>query len=305
MTEQTQIEAFAEPVPVAAEPPPAEPAVRVPLRDLEDGQRVQRRLRGPRARAAPQAQRRALAAAHPRRRQRHRRGGLLGGRRGAATRSPRRAPPSTSAGVFEVSERWGAEDQAHRRCARPAATSSTPRTWPPGSEVSVERLEGDLRELLATVQDPQLRELLDRFFGERLGDLGALPRRAGGQGLPPGLPPRPARAHALGRPGGQRRRHLLPRHRPRRRRHRRAPARHRQDRGLQRRSAGDRPHRRRPPAGRDPARLLHWCAARSRRSPASIPAWPRRSSTSSSATTARSSTARRSSPAPARPCSST
>ena len=40
MSEQTQIEAFAEPVPVAAEPPPVEPAVRVPLRDLEDGQRV-------------------------------------------------------------------------------------------------------------------------------------------------------------------------------------------------------------------------------------------------------------------------
>jgi hypothetical protein len=46
MSEQTQIEAFAPVEPEAVEPaapdppPPAEPASRVPLRDLEDGQRV-------------------------------------------------------------------------------------------------------------------------------------------------------------------------------------------------------------------------------------------------------------------------
>jgi 3'-5' exoribonuclease len=34
------------------------------------------------------------------------------------------------------------------------------------SEVSFERLESDLRELLVTVQDRQLRYLLERFFGE-------------------------------------------------------------------------------------------------------------------------------------------
>jgi 3'-5' exoribonuclease len=34
-----------------------------------------------------------------------------------------------------------------------------------GPVVSVERLESDLRELIATVQEPQLRRLLDRFFG--------------------------------------------------------------------------------------------------------------------------------------------
>src|SRR6187200_2885286 len=39
MSEQTQIEAFAEVEPAAAERPP-EPAIRVPLRELEDGQRV-------------------------------------------------------------------------------------------------------------------------------------------------------------------------------------------------------------------------------------------------------------------------
>jgi 3'-5' exoribonuclease len=34
-----------------------------------------------------------------------------------------------------------------------------------GPQVPVERLEADLRELIATVQEPQLRQLLDRFFG--------------------------------------------------------------------------------------------------------------------------------------------
>jgi 3'-5' exoribonuclease len=35
------------------------------------------------------------------------------------------------------------------------------------ADASVESLEAGLRELLATIQNPQLRELLDRFFGER------------------------------------------------------------------------------------------------------------------------------------------
>ena len=125
-----------------------------------------------------------------------------------------------------------------------------------GPSKPAERLESDLRELLETVQNPSLRALLDRFFGPETAVLEPLPRGAGREALPPGLRRRAARAHALGRPGRQRRRQLLPRHRPRRRGHRRAAARHRQDRGLQRRPAGDRPHRRRPPAGRDPARLL-------------------------------------------------
>jgi 3'-5' exoribonuclease len=68
-------------------------------------------------------------------------------------------------GVFEVSERWGSkikvaglrEAEAHEYEAEELAAES---------EVSVELLEGDLRSLLATVQDPQLRHLLDLFFGE-------------------------------------------------------------------------------------------------------------------------------------------
>ena len=68
-------------------------------------------------------------------------------------------------GVFEVSERWGSkikiaslrEPEAHEFAAEELAAES---------EVSIERLESDLRDLLETVQDAQLRHLLDLFFGE-------------------------------------------------------------------------------------------------------------------------------------------
>jgi 3'-5' exoribonuclease len=69
-------------------------------------------------------------------------------------------------GLFEVSERWGAKIKiAGLREAAPEEYRAD--DLAAGSEVSPDRLESDLRELLATVQDPQLRELLDRFFGER------------------------------------------------------------------------------------------------------------------------------------------
>ena len=79
--------------------------------------------------------------------------------------------------------------------------------------------------------------LLDAVFGPRRADLGALPQRAGGQALPPGLPPRAARALAVGRAGRQRDQRDVRRHRPRRRRRRRAAARHRQARRLRVRRA--------------------------------------------------------------------
>ena len=68
-------------------------------------------------------------------------------------------------GVFEMSERWGAkiklsglrEATPDEYCEDDLAVES---------EVSFELLETGLRELLATVQDRQLRYLLDRFFGE-------------------------------------------------------------------------------------------------------------------------------------------
>ena len=106
------------------------------------------------------------------------------------------------------------------------------------------------------------------ILGEHTEQLAPLPRRAGGQALPPGLRPRPARALALGRAGACTAIAAhFPGHRPRRRRDRRAAARHRQARGLHGRRRLDRPHRRRPPAGRDPARLLPHPRARSRTSP--------------------------------------
>ena len=69
-------------------------------------------------------------------------------------------------GLFEVSERWGSKIKiAELREAAPDEFRSEDLAV--ASAVSPARLESDLRELLATVQDPQLGALLDRFFGER------------------------------------------------------------------------------------------------------------------------------------------
>jgi 3'-5' exoribonuclease len=46
-----------------------------------------------------------------------------------------------------------------------AAGSYEPADLAEGPHVAPERLEGDLRELLGTIQNPSLRELLERFFG--------------------------------------------------------------------------------------------------------------------------------------------
>src|SRR3954452_14868065 len=67
-------------------------------------------------------------------------------------------------GQFEVSDRWGSKIKLT------GLREGTPDEYDQDdlaaeSEVSFERLESDLRELLATVQHPQLRHLLDRFFG--------------------------------------------------------------------------------------------------------------------------------------------
>jgi 3'-5' exoribonuclease len=167
MSEQTQIDALAaaEPVPAepAAEPPPG-PAPRVPLSELEDGQRVggvyavrERELRRKRngepwlrlsvgdatgtAEAVCWEEAEALYAL------------CCGG------------SPVFVSGVFEISERWGAkikitairEAELHEYTAEDLAAEP---------DVSAEQLEGELRELLATVQNPQLRELLGLFFGE-------------------------------------------------------------------------------------------------------------------------------------------
>jgi 3'-5' exoribonuclease len=68
-------------------------------------------------------------------------------------------------GVFEVSERWGSKIKVV--ALRPAAEHEyRAEDLAAGSDVPCERLESDLSELLATVQDPQLRRLLDLFFGQ-------------------------------------------------------------------------------------------------------------------------------------------
>ena len=131
-------------------------------------------------------------------------------------------------------------------------------------------------------------------IGPGAAAVAALPRRAGRQALPPGLPARAARALPVGRAGGQRDQRDVPGHRPRRRGDRRAAARHRQARGLLR--AGRRRRSTSPTPGACRARsrsATTACGARSSRSTASRPRSPRRSCTSSSATTARSSTAAR------------
>jgi len=69
------------------------------------------------------------------------------------------------AGVFEVSDRWGSKVKL--TALRPAEPGEYDEDdLAPGSQASAERLESDLRGLVATVQDPQLRALLDSFFGE-------------------------------------------------------------------------------------------------------------------------------------------
>jgi len=69
------------------------------------------------------------------------------------------------AGCFETSDRWGSKIKltALRAAADHEYEDVDLAT---GSEVPLERLEADLRELIDTVQTAQLRELLDLFFGE-------------------------------------------------------------------------------------------------------------------------------------------
>ena len=73
--------------------------------------------------------------------------------------------PVFVAGIFEVSDRWGAKIKLG------GLREANPEEYEDGelateSEVPFERLESDLRQLLATVQSPELHELLDLFFGE-------------------------------------------------------------------------------------------------------------------------------------------
>jgi 3'-5' exoribonuclease len=66
-------------------------------------------------------------------------------------------------GVFEVSERWGAKIKLSAlRAAEEGEYDAA--DLAAESEASLELLERDLRALLSTIQDPQLGQLLDLFF---------------------------------------------------------------------------------------------------------------------------------------------
>jgi 3'-5' exoribonuclease len=158
MTEQTQIEAFAE-----VEPAPPEPLVRIPLGELEDGQRVS-----------------GVYAVRERELRRKRNGDpwlrlSVGDATGSAEAVCWEEAEALYAlcctgsavhvsGVFEVSERWGAKIKISSIRAAETHEFETV-DLAAGSDVSLAQLEGKLRELLETVQNPQLRQLLDHFFG--------------------------------------------------------------------------------------------------------------------------------------------
>ncbi len=137
---------------------------RVPLRDLDDGQRAE-----------------GVYAVRERELRRRRNGEpwlrlTLGDASGvveavswedAETRYALATPGSAVfvTGLFEVSDRWGSKIKvAEMREAEPDEYRAA--DLAPESEVSFDRLESDLRALLGTVQDPQLGDLLDVFFGE-------------------------------------------------------------------------------------------------------------------------------------------
>jgi 3'-5' exoribonuclease len=165
MTQQAltdSLEGFAEAP--AADFAPATTAERVPLRELQDGQRVK-----------------GVYAVRGRELRRKRNGEPwlrlgLGDSSGSveavswedAEAMYAVAAPGTAvlvAGVFEISERWGAKIKLTELREATAGEYET-EDLAAESAVSPELLESDLRQLLATVQDPQLGELLDRFFGE-------------------------------------------------------------------------------------------------------------------------------------------
>ena len=65
-------------------------------------------------------------------------------------------------------------------------------------------MEADLRRLIETIRNPDLRAAARRTVRRGLRDVAALPHGSGGEVLPPGLPARAARAHAFGGPGRER-----------------------------------------------------------------------------------------------------
>ena len=118
---------------------------------------------------------------------------VLGDRTGTLEAAPRDvAAGRVRAGAAAASSRAGG--WSCWRCAPPSRTSTTLDDLLDGPRIPVERMEADLRALIATVQCRHLRALLDRVFGPGTETWQRVPRGPGGQALPPGLPPRAARA---------------------------------------------------------------------------------------------------------------
>jgi 3'-5' exoribonuclease len=146
-------------------PAAEEPAVRVPIGELEDGQRV-----------------RGAYAVRARELRRKRNGdpwlrleiGDASGSAEAVCWEETEARYALCAsggvvhlsGIFEVSERWGAKIKiAELRTAEEGEYEVA--DLAPSSEVDADRLEAEMRELLdEAIADTQLRQLLDYFFGE-------------------------------------------------------------------------------------------------------------------------------------------
>jgi len=143
---------------------PTPPEPRVPLGELEDGQRV-----------------RGVYAVRERELRRKRNGEpwlrlVLGDASGSAEAVSWEEAEELYAlcskgsavfvtGIFEQSERWGAKVKlVSIRLAEADEYESA--DLAPASAISAERLEAELRDLLGTVEDTHLRQLLDYFFGE-------------------------------------------------------------------------------------------------------------------------------------------
>jgi 3'-5' exoribonuclease len=74
--------------------------------------------------------------------------------------------PVRVSGRYELHPRYGAQI-ALRGLRRPEPGSFHPGDLQDGPPRSAAKMEGDLRELVATIQDPHLRALLDRVLGEQ------------------------------------------------------------------------------------------------------------------------------------------
>ncbi len=104
-------------------------------------------------------------------------------------------------GIYDVDERFGTRIVISS--IRPAAEHEYERhDLVDGPARPAPMLETDLRELESTIQNRDLRALLAELLGPETETWRWFRRGTGRQALPPGLPPRPARAQPDRRPGG-------------------------------------------------------------------------------------------------------